>query len=160
MKLAELQKKVTDVLGVSISQKELSFEIFIENISEVLGEGITLKVPRIGFFQQKVILTGFDVSQLIFSPLPEDFTHETHNLYLTIEVLPKVKTKLEFDATVFSIGVGKPLLPLSIDELPDTETSYAMLRKSIEERVKELIADSDQIPNFSIWDDYYKSPEE
>ncbi|MFA5805401.1 MAG: SPOR domain-containing protein, partial [Melioribacteraceae bacterium] len=91
---------------------------------------------------------------------PEDFTHETHNLYLAIEVLPKVKTKLEFDATVFSIGVGKPLLPLSIDELPDTETSYAMLRKSIEERVKELIADSDQIPNFSIWDDYYKSPEE
>lgn len=160
MKLAELQKKVTDVLGVSVSQKELSFEIFIENISEVLGEGITLKVPRIGFFQQKTVLTGYDVSQLIFSPLPEDFTHETHNLYLTIEILPKVKAKLEFDATVFSIGVGKPLLPLSIDELPNTETSYAMLRKSIEERVKELIADSDQIPNFSIWDDYYKSPEE
>ena len=160
MKLAELQKKVTDVLGVSVSQKELSFEIFIENISEVLAEEITLKVPRIGFFQQKAASTGNDVSQLIFSPLPEDFTHETHNLYLTIEVLPKVKTKLEFDATVFSIGVGKPLLPLSIDELPDTETSYAMLRKSIEERVKELIAESDQIPNFNIWDDYYKSPEE
>ncbi len=160
MKLAELQKKVTDVLGVSISQKELSFEIFIENISEVLGEGITLKVPRIGFFQQKAVLTGYEVNQLIFSPLPEDFTHETHNLYLTIEILPKVKAKLEFDATVFSIGVGKPLLPLSIDELPNTETSYAMLRKSIEERVKELIADSDQIPNFNIWDDYYKSPEE
>ncbi|TSA30595.1 MAG: SPOR domain-containing protein [Ignavibacteriales bacterium] len=160
MKLAELQKKVTDVLGVSVSQKELSFEIFMENISEVLGEGITLKVPRIGFFQQKAVSTGNDVSQLIFSPLPEDFTHEMHNLYLTIEVLPKVKTKLEFDATVFSIGVGKPLLPLSIDEFPDTETSYAMLRKSIEERVKELIAESDQIPNFNIWDDYYKSPED
>ncbi len=160
MKLAELQKKVTDVLGVSVSQKELSFEILIENISDVLGEGITLKVPRIGFFQQKAGLTGVDVSKLIFSPLPEDFTHETHNLYLTIDVIPKVKTRLEFDSTVFSIGVGKPLLPLSIDELPDTETSYAMLRKSIEERVKELITESDQIPNFKIWDDYYKSPEE
>lgn len=160
MKLVELQKKVTEVLGVSVSQKELSFEIFIENVSEVLGEGITLKVPRIGFFQQKALLTGFDSTRLIFSPLPEYFTHETHHLYLTIEVHPKVKTKLEFDASVFSIGVGKPLLPLSIDELPDTETSYAMLRKSIEERVKELIADSDQIPNFNIWDDYYKSPED
>jgi len=160
MKLADLQKKVTDVLGVSISQKELSFEIFIENVSEVLAEGITLKVPRIGFFQQKSDSKGNDISQLIFSPLPEDFTHEMHNLYLTIEVLPKVKTKLEFDATVFSIGVGKPLLPLTIDELPDTETSYAMLRKSIEERVKELIAESDQIPNFNIWDDYYKSLED
>ncbi|NJD21974.1 MAG: hypothetical protein FIA82_04815 [Melioribacter sp.] len=160
MKLAELQKKVTDILGVSVSQKELSFEIFIENVSEVLTEGITLKVPRIGFFQQKVVPSGNDVSQLIFSPLPEDFSHEDRNLYLTIDVLPKVKTQLEFDATVFSIGVGKPLLPLAIDEMPDTETSYAMLRKSIEERVKELIAESDQIPNFNIWDDYYKSPEE
>ncbi len=160
MKLAELQKKVTDILGVSVSQKELSFEIFIENVSEVLTEGITLKVLRIGFFQQKVVPTGNDINQLIFSPLPEDFSHEDRNLYLTIDVLPKVKTKLEFDATVFSIGVGKPLLPLTIDEMPDTETSYAMLRKSIEERVKELIADSDQIPNFNIWDDYYKSPEE
>ena len=160
MKLAELQKKVTDILGVSISQKELSFEIFIENISEVLGEGITLKVPRVGFFQQRAGSTRGDVDQLLFASLPEDFTHEARNLYLTIDVSPKVKTKLEFDATVFSIGVGKPLLPLSIDELPDTETSYAMLRKSIEERVKELIAESDQIPNFNIWDDYYNSPED
>jgi len=160
MKLAELQKKVTDILGVSISQKELSFEIFIENISEVLGEGITLKVPRIGFFQQRADSSGGDVDQLLFASLPEDFSHEDLNLYLTIDVSPKVKTKLEFDATVFSIGVGKPLLPLTIDELPDTETSYAMLRKSIEERVKELIAESDQIPNFNIWDDYYNSPED
>ena len=160
MKLAELQKKVTDILGVSVSQKELSFEIFIENISEVLTEGITLKVPRIGFFQQKVVPAGNDINQLIFSPLPEDFSHEDRNLYLTIDVLPKVKTQLEFDATVFSIGVGKPLLPLTIDDMPDTETSYAMLRKSIDERVKEIIAESDQIPNFNIWDDYYKSPEE
>ena len=160
MKLAELQKKIADVLGVSVSQKELSFEIFVDKISEILLEHITLKVPRVGYFQLKAKAPKNGIRQLIFSPLSEDFSHDSHNLYLTIEVAPKVKNTLEFDSNIFSIGVGKPLLPLSIDELPDTETSYAMLKKSIEERVKELLMEADQIPNFNIWDDYYKSPGE
>jgi len=160
MKLAELQKKIADVLGVSVSQKELSFEIFVDKISEILLEHITLKVQRVGYFQLKVVSAKNGIRPLIFSPLPEDFSRDSRNLYLTIEVAPKIKNTPEFDSNIFSIGVGKPLLPLSIDELPDTETSYAMLKKSIEERVKELLMESDQIPNFNIWDDYYKSPEE
>lgn len=158
MKLAELQKKIADILGVSASQKELSFEIFVDKISEILLEHITLKVPRVGYFQLKATAPKNGIRQLIFSPLSEDFSHDSHNLYLTIDVAPKVKNTPEFDSNIFSIGVGKPLLPLSIDELPDTETSYAMLKKSIEERVKELLMETDQIPNFNIWDDYYKSP--
>ena len=61
------------------------------------------------------------------------------------------------DADVFSIGVGKPILPLTGNDENDAETSYAILRKSIEERVNEILAESDQLPNFNIWDDYYKS---
>ncbi len=160
MKLDELQKKIADVLGVSASQKELSFEIFVTEISAILLEHITLKVPRIGFFQLKNTPSKNGIRPLIFSPLSEDFSQDTQNLYIKIDVAPKIKNTPEFDSNIFSIGVGKPLLPLSIDELPDTETSYAMLKKSIEERVKELLMESDQIPNFNIWDDYYKSPEE
>lgn len=160
MKLAELQKKIADVLGVSGSQKELSFEIFLNKISEILLEGITLKVPRIGFFQLKNEPAKNGIRPLIFSPFSEDFSRDMRQLYLTIDVAPKRRNTPEFDSNIFSIGVGKPLLPLSIDELPDTETSYAMLRKSIEERVKEILTESDQIPNFNIWDDYYKSPNE
>ncbi len=159
MKISELQKRVADVLGVSISQKELSFDIFIETISEILDHGITLKVPRIGFFQLKHNTPKDESEKILFSPLPEDYSQDMRNLYLTIDIATKLKNTLEFDSHVFSIGVGKPLLPLTQDELPDTETSYAMLKKSIEERVRELISESDQIPNFNIWDDYYKSPE-
>lgn len=158
MKLSQLQKKVADVLGVSSSQKILSFEIFVDKISEILLEGITIKVPRIGFFQLKTESVKNGSRPLIFSPLSEDFLKDARQLYLTIDVVPKTKNTTEFDSNIFSIGVGKPLLPLSTDELPDTETSYAMLKKSIEERVKELLTESDQIPNFNIWDDYYKSP--
>ncbi|PKL82329.1 MAG: hypothetical protein CVV24_10580 [Ignavibacteriae bacterium HGW-Ignavibacteriae-3] len=159
MKLAELQKKIADVLGVSASQKELSYEIFIDKISEILLDQITLKVPRIGFFQLKADAVDDGNQPLVFSPLSEDFVRDTRHLYLTLKVSPKIKTAPEPDSSVFSIGVGKPLLPLSIEDLPDTETSYALLKKSIEERVKELIMESDQIPNFNIWDDYYNSPE-
>jgi cell division septation protein DedD len=160
MKLSELQKKIADVLGVSGSQKELSFEIFLNKISEILLEQITLKVPRIGFFQLKNVPGKNGNRPLIFSPLSENIHQDTRNLYLTIDVTHKKRNTPEFDSNIFSIGVGKPLLPLAIDELPDAETSYAMLRKSIEERVKELLMESDQIPNFNIWDDYYKSTDD
>ena len=156
MNIAELQKKVAYVLGVSSSQKELAFEIFIDTVASILSEGITLKAPKVGFFQIKSeSIKDKENKFLIFSSLPEDFTREDKNLYLTIDILQKAKSTSEYDSNVFSIGVGKPLLPLTMDEMPDSETSYAMLRKSIEERVKELISESDQIPNFNIWDDYY-----
>ncbi len=162
MNLAELQKRVADVLGVSVSQKELAFEIFSEKVSETLDEGITLKVPRIGYFQLKSISQDDNgAHQLIFSPLQEDFSKESKALYLTIDLILKTKDSFEFDSTVFSIGVGKPLIPLEEKNLShDSETSFAMLKKSIEERVKELITESDRIPNFSIWDDYYNRSEE
>jgi cell division septation protein DedD len=161
MNIPELQKKIADVLGVSSSQKELAFEIFIDTVASILTVGITLKTPRVGFFQLKnESVKDEENKSLIFSSLPEDFSREDKNLYLTINVLQKSKITSEYDSNVFSIGVGKPLLPLTIDEMPDSETSYAMLRKSIEERVKELISESDQIPNFNVWDDYYQTDSE
>ncbi|MCL4551522.1 MAG: SPOR domain-containing protein [Bacteroidetes bacterium] len=157
MNLKELQKKVAEVLGVSNSQSELAFEVLSERIYESLYEGITLKVPRIGFFQLKTSDTKNGPNRpVIFTPLSVDFTHDSHNLYLTFEVHPKFKDIREPDSNVFSIGVGKPLLPLTIDDLPNSETSFTVLKKSIEERARELISESDQIPNFNIFEDYYK----
>lgn len=156
MNLKELQKKVAEVLGVSNSQSELAFEIFSEKIYESLYEGITLKIPRIGFFQLKTGEAKNGTRSVIFTPLSVDFSRDTNNLYLTFEVHHKTKNTHEPDSNVFSIGVGKPLLPLTIDDLPSSETSFAVLKKSIEERAKELISEADQIPNFNIFEDYYK----
>lgn len=154
MTITDLQKKTADVLGVSSSEKELAFEILISKIAALLTENLTLRVPKIGFFQ---IREDNDENLLIFSPLPEDFNRESKTLYLTIELPKTFQPKLENDAGVFSIGVGKPLLPLSneVDKNIELETSYAILKKSIEERVNEIISDSEHIPNFNIWEDYY-----
>jgi cell division septation protein DedD len=155
MDLAELRRRVAEVLGVSASQDELAFEVFSESVSETLTEGITLKVPRVGFFQVKTAnLKTNRPQQLLFSSLPEDYTKEARTLYLTIDVHPRIKNPIDFDSQVFSIGVGKPLLPL-LEEGQDFETSFAILRKSIEERVRELIAEADQIPNFNMWEDSF-----
>lgn len=160
MVISDLQKRIAEVLGVSSSEKELAYDIIISKIADNLEVDITLKVPRIGFFQLRE-----DESQnkgsLIFTPFSEDITKNTRTLYLTIEVPGRTKKNIDNDSDVFSIGVGKPLIPLSHDLNPqaESETSYAILKRSIEERVNEIIAESDYLPNFNIWDDYYEDLE-
>ena len=158
MIITELQKRIAEVLGVSSSEKELAFNILITKIAEHLESDLTLKVPRIGFFQLKG--NNSDVKEtLIYTPFSEEIKKNTTTLYLTIDIPNKLYRNTENDSDVFSIGVGKPLLPLSSDLSPQTEseTSYVILKRSIEERVNEIIAESDILPNFNIWDDYYES---
>jgi hypothetical protein len=157
MMITDLQKRIAEVLGVSSSEKELAYDIIISKIADNLEVDITLKVPRIGFFQLRE-----DESQnkgsLIFTPFSEDITKSSRTLYLTIDVPGRTKKNVDNDSDVFSIGVGKPLVPLSNDSNPqaESETSYAILKRSIEERVNEIITESDYLPNFNIWDDYYE----
>ncbi len=157
MTTADLQKKVAEILGVSVSEKELAFEIFISKICDVLTDEVTLKVQRVGFFQLKKGFTRTTAESLLFIPLSEELYRDSKNLFLTIPIPARQNTEEESDSDVFSIGVGKPILPLSENETQNTETSYAILRKSIEERVVEILSEADQLPNFNIWEDYYKS---
>jgi cell division septation protein DedD len=162
MTIKDLQKKVAEVLGVSSSEKELAYEIFISKINDVLTNNVTLKVPKIGFFQLRFEENETEVNSLIFSPLSEDFIKDSRTLYLSIELPSRIKFQKEVDSTVFSIGVNKPLIPLSDDVsiYTESETSYAILKKSIEERVNEIIVESEYLPGFNIWDDYFKTIEE
>lgn len=153
MTTTDLKKRIAEVLGVSATQSEIAFEIFFENLSQVISEGITLKVPRVGYFQLKP--NERNQHQIIFAPLPEDYSATSKNLFLTFDIYQKNKNSFEIDSQVFSIGVGKPLLPLVKDDLNfDAESSFEILKKSIEERTKELLSESDQIPNYNIWDDF------
>lgn len=160
MTVTDLQKRIAEVLGVSSSEKELAFNILISKIAENLESDLTLKVPRVGFFQLKENETNVKET-LIYTPFSEEMSKSSRILYLTIDIPHKIYRNAETDSDVFSIGVGKPLLPLSSDLSPqsETETSYVILKRSIEERVNEIIAESDILPNFNIWDDYYESLE-
>ncbi len=158
MTISDLQKRIAEVLGVSSSEKELAFNILIPKIADNLEADLTLKIPRIGFFQLKEG-EDLDKTSLIFTPFSEDVSKSTRTLYLTIDVPGRSKKDPDSDADVFSIGVGKPLIPLSdkLNPQSESETSYIILKRSIEERVNEIITESDNLPNFNIWDDYYES---
>ncbi len=154
MNKAELKKRISEVLGVSSTQSETAYEIFLEKLSKFLNFGITLKVPRIGFFQLKDNFED-NPQKILFASLPEDYTTSSKNFYLTLELHNKSKNNIEIDSQIFSIGVGKPLLPLvNEDSERQSEISFEILKKSIEERAKELLSESDQIPNFNIWDEF------
>jgi cell division septation protein DedD len=157
MTITDLQKKVAEVLGVSNSEKELAFDMFILKLCDLLSDEVTLKVQRVGFFQMKKGFTKTTAESLLFIPLSEELYRDSKNLYLTIPIPTHRNVEEEPEADVFSIGVGKPILPLSESDSHDTETSYAILRKSIEERIGEILSEADQLPDFNIWDDYYNS---
>lgn len=155
MNITELKKRISEVLGVSLTQSEIAYDIFLDLLLQSLSYGLTLKIPRIGFFQLKNNQESTSTNQILFASLPEDYSLTSKNFYLTLEFKNKTKNNYEVDSQIFSIGVGKPLLPLSEENYDhEPEISFEMLKKSIEERVKELLSESDQIPNYNIWEEF------
>ncbi|MEG8990226.1 SPOR domain-containing protein [Ignavibacteria bacterium 4148-Me] len=165
MTKSELQTKVAEVLGVSVSEKELAYDIFISRIADLLAPDLTIKIPGLGFFQLKKTQSGEVSSEIIFSTLDEVIEGEPKHLFLSLELPEEKKAELttkkdEISDDIFSIGVGKPYIPLS-DKLEDNaEASYIFLRKSIEERVNELISEAEHLPNFNFMEENNKILEE
>ena len=46
-----LVKKIGVALGVSSSEREFAFELFINHVADTLEPGGALKIPKIGVFQ-------------------------------------------------------------------------------------------------------------
>lgn len=165
MTKSDLQTKVAEVLGVSVSEKELAYDILISRIADLLAPDLTIKIPGLGFFQLKKTQTDEIPSEIIFSTLDEVISGEPKHLFLSLELPEQKKVELtakddESGEDIFSIGVGKPYLPIS-DKLEDkSEASYIILRKSIEERVNELLSEAEHLPNFNLMDEFNKILEE
>src|SRR4030042_4080202 len=123
MNVNELKIRVAEVLGVSETEKDLAFDIMIDKIFQVLDNDETIKIPEVGFFQFKVkpfnindktISTIDDESRnaLLYVPLMEDISKDSRTLFLTFDVTHQKKDLFELDENVFSIGVGKSILPI------------------------------------------------
>ncbi|MFA3781556.1 SPOR domain-containing protein [Melioribacteraceae bacterium 4301-Me] len=156
----DLQNKIASLIGVSSSEKELAYEVFIDKVVESLTPGMTIKVSNIGFFQLKQEKQSLDENyselSIVYSPYPSDIDKDDKTFYLILDVKAKKKNFSEFDSNVFSIGVGKPLIPLyeKNNFSAESETSFVLLKKTIEEKVNQIISESDVLENFNIWDDY------
>lgn len=168
MNKADLINKITEILGVAKPKDELAFEIFLEKISERLQLDEALRMPGVGIFQLKEepftgvkkTFPGVDTeskTELMFAP----FVKDSEALYLTFDVKKRKTNPLEFSDDIFSIGVEKPVVPITenLNDSLSANSSYILLRKSIGDLIDKLLDKSDHLENFDIWDDFINSGE-
>ncbi|MEG8945878.1 SPOR domain-containing protein [Rosettibacter firmus] len=160
MTISDLQTKIAEALGVSVSEKELAYEIFISRIASLLTNELTIKIPGIGFFQLKKS-TQQHKPEIIYIPLQENYFTDVKNTYIELEVPDSLSFKNNDEnlEDIFSIGVGKPYIPLEEKVDNNIEASFLSLRKSIEERVEEIISEAENIPGLNLIEEYEKHSE-
>lgn len=157
MNKEELQKYCAELIGVSSSEKELAFDILKEKILDQLKkDGDALRVDQLGVFQLKLDEEN-NSAELIFTSSSKKFSSKT--LFLRI---PVKLSNYEEDTTVediFSLSVGKPIVPLksSTESNGDNEASFIFIKKKIEERVSEILSNSEMLAGFNLWDEYLKT---
>lgn len=145
--------KISRLLGVSSSEKEFAFQIFIEKTAEVLSKNEALKYPGIGFFYFKEDSSKPEsLNSLLFVPIMSAVDPLADNFFLSFDVKKKNWNRSEFDPSVFSLSIDKSTLPFESDTLNSSDISYHLLKKTIEERVEELISSAMHLENFSISD--------
>jgi hypothetical protein len=156
MNKEELQKKCANLIGVSASEKELAFEVLQDKILEQLKNDCdAIRINELGVFQFK-FNDKDNTSELIFSPM--QISSGSRTLFLR---LPVKRTSSNDDTNIddiFSLSVGKPIVPLSSTyETGESDTSFVFIKKKIEERVNEILSEAEVLRDFNLWDDYLKS---
>lgn len=164
MNKQSLIQKMAENLGVSRTQKDLAFKIFINKVTSILGYDEALKIPDIGIFQLKkgsdengnIKETAFNKSsRIIFSPTYSTDKEENVSLFLTINVDEQNRASEILDEKIFSLGVGKPLIPIA-NSGPESSggTADIYFQKSIQARIADLLSRAEKLENFDLWDDY------
>lgn len=155
----KLESKIAELLNVSSHEESITFLLFKKKIAESLKIGEALKVNDLGVFQLKEQLKKVEKSKakssttgktvLIFSS--DSDGSEKESLFLTLEIEPSKKDSTEFDESVFSIGIGKPTVPIGEKNV---EESDAVSELSIDEKISNLISSSEKLEKYDLWDDY------
>lgn len=156
-----LRKLISDKLGVSTSKKEFAFEVFLQKIGNALEVNETMKIAGVGFFQlkhepllkdeRKTTRGGKKLTKrtMFFSPFGEQETPDSSSLFLSFDVDLPQKDFTEFDESIFSIGIQKPVAPIF-----DEDENLNSLQKSIESRIDEIISASEKINDFDFFENY------
>ena len=158
-----LIEKISQELGVSNSERNLAYEIFIKKISAALQYNETIKIPNIGLFQRKkgLYLGSTFVPNsalndtLIFSP----FSNNKDNFdfaYFNIKINTKSELNYEFDENIFSLSINKPIILFDKEGVnPDNPTtSLIIFKKTIEDKINSIITQSDFLEGINLWEDF------
>lgn len=135
MTKAEFYNKIVEFLGVSFSERYLAGDLLIEKIAASISQNQSLEIKNFGKFSKMENKENSIVFIDNISENPIKITFEIKN--------PKSKNELDED-TAFSLGVGKPLIPLKKDDEwgGESDISLTILKKSLGERINEYLSKS------------------
>lgn len=133
MTKAEFYNKIVEFLGVSFSERYLAGDLLIEKIAASISQNQSLEIKNFGKFSKMENKENSIVFIDNISENPIKITFEIKN--------PKSKNELDED-TAFSLGVGKPLIPLKKEDEwgGESDTSLTILKKSLGERISEYLS--------------------
>ncbi|KUO59130.1 hypothetical protein APF79_10945 [bacterium BRH_c32] len=133
MTKAEFYNKIVEFLGVSFSERYLAGDLLIEKIAGSISQNQSLEIKNFGKFSKMENKENSIVFIDNISENPIKITFEIKN--------PKSKSDVNED-TAFSLGVGKPLIPLKKDDEwgGELDTSLTILKKSLGERINEYLS--------------------
>ena len=141
----DIKKLIAKKIGVSSSESELASQILLDSMAENLtGFTNAVKVKGLGIFQ-----VTDDKRELIYSPAGEDIAGKTDSFYMRFDVPNPPSEGDDFDEDIFSLSVGKPTVPLN-KGAEDGGTSFLVIRKQIEERVRDILSESEYYENYDL----------
>ncbi len=158
--------KISSELSIGNNEKDLAYEIFLKKITSSLQYDETVKIPRIGLFQKKKglfdgtnpIENTFSNDTIVYAPFQNDKI-STSFAFFNIGINNKPINSVDFDDSIFSLSINKPVLKLSISNINqlDSTTSLLLLKKGIEEKINQLIMKSDFFEGINLWNDLIPS---
>lgn len=151
MTAEEFKERVSRLLGVAPSESELAYRILLNKTADILEFYDALKVGGLGVFQFKKDENGApDYNSVVFVPAGVVNAANRKNMYLILPV--NRNTGDEFDESIFSPGLGKDILAPA--ENFEQNSGIDSLQKHLERKVDEILAASEQLENFDIWENY------
>ncbi|MGE5457914.1 MAG: SPOR domain-containing protein, partial [Methanococcaceae archaeon] len=158
MEKEDLINSVASALGASEQEIKIAFDIFIQKVSDFLHLDGTIKIPEIGMFQlKKRLLSKNDRSKissfyLVFSPIK--YAGKTAGETLKFDIASKPVNVKEFDDSIFSPGIDKPLIPVAGLKKKELyfQSNYIMMQKDFEEKVNKLLSHAIDLDNFDLED--------
>ncbi|GJQ61906.1 MAG: hypothetical protein SCALA702_09590 [Melioribacteraceae bacterium] len=152
MSAEEFKQKVGQLLGVSSTERDMALDILLNKAADILEFFDAVKVRGLGVFQfRKDDLGNVDQNSILFVPAGALKSPGKKFMYLTLKVNRTDSNDL-FDENLFSPGIGKKII--SPDESLEKAGGPEALRKHIEDKVDEILADSEQLEDFDIWKNY------
>lgn len=162
MSLEDLEKKLSELLSISETEKSSAFSIFKSELGNFLNFGEAVKIDGLGIFQKKEQVLNNDlfnlskkvglVPTILFTP--ENKLSSSDALFINLDLPQQTDNIFEFNEEVFNLGIGKKLIPLK----KDTEVVLD-IEKSIKSKIENLISNATKIQDYDLWEDYLQIKE-